>query len=161
MAWAEMCGTDPETMRNNPHLGLEPAQSAALGHIEDLGALGDDDRNFVFSQLLALVARVLSSATAATGAVDDDPASPTYARYVIDVDGTYYDPGQAVVDFMDAPPGRDLAHASPAARPPLPDRERADRALDVAVVGAVAAVDRVACQYHLPLRLSQCEDSAG
>lgn len=107
MAWAAMCGTDPETMRNNPHLGLEPAQTA-LGH-EDLGALGDDDRNFVFSQLLALVAGVLLQRHGGDWAVDDDPASPTYARYVIDVDGTYYDPGQAVVDFMDAPPGRDLA----------------------------------------------------
>jgi hypothetical protein len=105
--WAGMVGTHPPTTIENPHLAIEPTQ-AMLGH-EDLESLPEDDRNYVFSHLLALVAAVLRQRRGGDWAVDDDPASETYARYVIDAGGVFYDPGQVVIDYLMTPPGtRDL-----------------------------------------------------
>jgi hypothetical protein len=107
--WATNLGTDPMTTLENPHLALEPTDRM-LGH-EELEGLPDEDLDFLFSQLLALVAAVYQQRHGGDWAVDDDPASPTYARYVIDTGGTRFDPAQVVVDYLKARPGRSLERA--------------------------------------------------
>jgi hypothetical protein len=103
--WAGMLGVDPVTLLENPHLGLEPVD-AMLGH-EDLGSLPPEDRNYVAAKLIAHVGALFVQSHGGDWAVDDDPASPSYARYVIKgADGRRYDPARVVMGYFAAPQGR-------------------------------------------------------
>lgn len=103
--WAGMLGVDPPTMLENPHLGIEPVDQM-LGH-EDLESLPPEDRNYVAAKLVAHVGALFVQQHGGDWAVDDDPGSPSYARYVIKADnGKRYDPGRAVMGYFHAPPGR-------------------------------------------------------
>ena len=108
MRWATTIGADPQEMLLNPASGIAPVERMLDG--EDVAGLPADDRNWVTSHLLAHVAAILMHNHGGGWAVDDDPDSPSYTRYVIDADGTYYDPGRAVAGYLKSPPGgRDLA----------------------------------------------------
>jgi hypothetical protein len=105
LEWAGMLGVDPPTLLANPHIGIEPVD-AMLGH-EDLSTLPDEDRNYVAAKLIAHVGALLVQQHGGGWAVDDDPSSPSYARYVIKGDdGKRYDPGRAVMGYFQAPSGR-------------------------------------------------------
>ena len=108
MRWATTIGADPQEMLLNPASGIAPVERMLDG--EDVAGLPADDRNWVTSHLLAHVAAILMHNHGGGWAVDDDPDSPSYTRYVIDADGTYYDPSRAVAGYLKSPPGgRDLA----------------------------------------------------
>lgn len=108
MRWATAIGVDPQTMLTDPASGIGPAE-AMLGH-EDIEALDDEDRGWVISHLLAHVAAILMQRKGGGWEVDDDPESPTYTNYVVDADGTYYDPIRATIGYLKSPPGaRDLS----------------------------------------------------
>jgi len=108
LRWAETIGVDPEQMLLDPTIGIAPAERMLDN--EDVGGLPAEDRDWVTSHLLAHVAFILMHNRGGGWAVDDDPGSPTYTRYVVDADGTYYDPVRAVAGYLKSPPGgRDLA----------------------------------------------------
>ena len=108
LRWAETIGADPEQMLLDPTIGIAPAEQMLDN--EDVGALPTEDRDWVTSHLLAHVAFVLMHNHGGEWAIDDDPESPTYTRYVVNADGTYYDPARAVGGYLKSPPGgRDLA----------------------------------------------------
>ena len=102
MRWATTIGADPQEMLLNPASGIARVEQMLDG--EDVAGLPVEDRNWVTSHLLAHVAAVLMHNHGGGWAVDADPESPTYTRYVIDVDGTYYDPARAVGGYLKSRP---------------------------------------------------------
>ena len=114
MRWATTIGADPQEMLLNPASGIAPVERMLDG--EDVAGLPADDRNWVTSHLLAHVAAILMHNHGGGWAVDDDPDSPSYTRYVIDADGTYYDPTRAVAGLPEV-----------AARRPRPRRAHRGR----------------------------------
>ncbi len=108
LRWAEVIGADPQQMLLDPAATVPATERMLDG--EDVEGLPPDDRNWVSSHLLAHVAAILMQHKGGGWHVDDDPSSPTYTRYVIDVDGVYYDPARATMHYLQSPPGgRDLS----------------------------------------------------
>jgi len=106
MDWAVTVGVDPQAMLENPWSGIAPVEKMLRD--EDLSTLDRDQRNWLTSRLLVHVAAILAQANGGGWAVDDDPESPSYTRYVIESDGRRFDPGQAVINYFMDPPGRSL-----------------------------------------------------
>ena len=107
LEWALAVHVDPQGMLENPLGAMGPVEQ--LLRDEDLSGLEREEFNWLAAKLLVYVAAVLAQANGGRWAVDEDPSSPSYTRYVIENDeGTKFDPGRVVMGYFDDPPGRSL-----------------------------------------------------
>ncbi|MBE2320595.1 hypothetical protein DVA67_031840 [Solirubrobacter sp. CPCC 204708] len=105
--WAQAVRVDEQGMLENPLGAMGPVEE--LLRDEDISTLGREDFNWLAAKLLVYVAAVLAQANGGSWAVDDDPSSPSYTRYVIRNDaGEKFDPGRVVMGYFGDPPGRSL-----------------------------------------------------
>ena len=102
----------PELLLEDPRVGL--VQLDDLTRNEDMGGIARETAVWVESRLHAFVAAYLITKFDGRWLVDDDPASPTFSRYLVSVrnpeadDPIRIDVGERVHTFLYSPPLRSL-----------------------------------------------------